>query len=77
MRIALLPSAYAPSVGGVEELTRRLAGRLVAGGDQVEIWTIRHLASMPADELIDGLRVRRFTLPMPRAHVATLASVPR
>ena len=65
MRIALLPSAYAPSVGGVEELTRRLAGRLVTAGDEVEIWTIRHPAGLPADELVDGLRVRRFVLPMP------------
>ena len=76
MRVALLPSAYAPSVGGVEELTRRLAGRLVAGGDQVEVWTIRHPAELPADELVDGLRVRRFTLPMPRAHPAALARLP-
>ena len=76
MRIALLPSAYAPSVGGVEELTRRLAGRLVAAGDEIEIWTIRHPAGLPADEMVDGLRVRRFVLPMPRAHPAALARFP-
>jgi glycogen synthase len=76
VRVALLPSAYAPSVGGVEELTRRLAGRLVAAGDQVEVWTIRHPGTLPADEVVDGLRVRRFGLPLPRAHPAALARFP-
>ncbi len=76
MRVALLPSAYAPSVGGVEELTRRLGDQLVAGGDQVEIWTIRHPRHLPADELVGGLRVRRFSMPMPRSRPAALARFP-
>jgi glycogen synthase len=76
VRVALLPSAYWPSVGGVEELTRRLANQLVSGGDQVEVWTIRHPRHLPAEELVDGLRVRRFTLPMPRSHPAALARFP-
>ena len=38
-RVALIPSAYPPSVGGVEELTRHLALALVAAGDEVEVWT--------------------------------------
>jgi glycogen(starch) synthase len=76
VRVALLPSAYAPSVGGVEELTRRLADQLVAAGDQVEVWTIRHPHHLPADELIGDLRVRRFTLPMPRSHPAALTRFP-
>jgi glycogen synthase len=76
MRVALLPSAFAPAVGGVEELTRRLAERLVAAGDDVEVWTIRHPARLPADEVIGGLRVRRFALPMPRAHAGELLRLP-
>jgi glycogen(starch) synthase len=76
MRIALLPSAFAPSVGGVEELTRRLADQLVTGGDQVEIWTIRHPQRLPPFELVDGLPVRRFTLPMPRSRPGALARFP-
>jgi glycosyltransferase involved in cell wall biosynthesis len=74
--VALLPSAYAPSVGGVEELTRRLGDQLVAGGDKVEIWTIRHPHHLPADELVGGLRVRRFALPMPRSSPAALVRFP-
>jgi glycosyltransferase involved in cell wall biosynthesis len=60
----------------VEELTRRLAKRLVAAGDQVEVWTIRHPGTLPADEVLDGQRVRRFGLPMPRAHPAAFARFP-
>ena len=36
-RVALLPSAYPPALGGVEELTRHLALALVEAGDQVEV----------------------------------------
>ena len=38
-RVALLPSAYPPSVGGVEELSRHLALTLRDAGDEVEVWT--------------------------------------
>jgi glycogen synthase len=66
MRIALLPSAYPPAVGGVEELTRHLALALGEAGDQVEVWTI-----LPDDsgretvEILDGIVVRRFPMPLP------------
>jgi glycosyltransferase involved in cell wall biosynthesis len=66
LRVVLLPSAYAPAVGGVEELTRALARQLVASGDAVEVWTNRHPPQLPARETIDGIGVRRFALPLPR-----------
>jgi glycosyltransferase involved in cell wall biosynthesis len=72
MRIALIPSAYAPAVGGVEELTGRLAHHLMARGHQVEAWTIRHPPHLPADEVIDTVRVRRFAMPLPSASAASL-----
>jgi len=65
-RIALLPSSYPPSLGGVEELSRHLALSLVDAGDQVEVWT-----SLPDDaapetaEIRDGLVVRRLPMPLP------------
>jgi glycosyltransferase involved in cell wall biosynthesis len=53
-------------VGGVEELTRRLAGQLSARGDSVEVWTNRHPATLPAREVVGAVDVRRFALPLPR-----------
>lgn len=72
----LAPSAYAPAVGGVEEVTRNLAAQLVAGGDEVEIWTIRHPLTLPAESRVDGLVVRRFEMPLPSGHPLQLAQWP-
>jgi glycogen(starch) synthase len=77
VRIALVPSAYAPWVGGVEELTRRLAIELTGSGDEVEIWTLRHPHTLPAREEIGGLPVRRFELPLPGANPRSLLAFPR
>jgi glycosyltransferase involved in cell wall biosynthesis len=75
MRIALIPSAYAPAVGGVEELTRRIAQHLIGRGHAVEVWTIRHPAELPAAELIDSVTVRRFDTPLPAARAASLLRI--
>ncbi len=72
MRVVLFSSAYAPHVGGVEELTRRLADQLRLAGDEVEVWTIRHPPTLPEDETIDGIHVRRFLLPLPAMRPAAL-----
>lgn len=65
-RIALLPSAYPPAVGGVEELTRHLALSLVEAGDEVEVWTLLGDDRAPETvEVRDGLVVRRFPMPLP------------
>ena len=72
-RVALVPSAYPPSLGGVEELTRHLALALVAAGDEVEVWT-----GLPDDhddesvEVRDGLVVRRFPMPLPASSVTAV-----
>jgi glycosyltransferase involved in cell wall biosynthesis len=65
-RIALIPSAYPPAVGGVEELTRHLALSLTRAGDAVEVWTPKAVArGRPVVEQLDGLTVRRFAFPLP------------
>ena len=76
MRIVLLPSAYSPAVGGVEELTARLARRFVDGGDEVEVWTNQHPVDLQAREEIDGIAVRRFPLPLPRLAPGALLGFP-
>ncbi|MBA3841360.1 MAG: glycosyltransferase family 4 protein [Actinobacteria bacterium] len=77
MRIALLPSAYAPAVGGVEVLTARLASHLVTRGHEVEIWTSRSAGDgLQIDEHFEGLRVRRFVFHLPRTTIGSLLSTP-
>ena len=67
-RIALMPSAYPPSVGGVEELTRHLGLTLRDAGDEVEVWTSRVDQGEGAQvSWRDGLLVRRFPMPLPGA----------
>jgi glycosyltransferase involved in cell wall biosynthesis len=65
LKITLLPSAYAPAVGGVEELTRCLARRYVLDGHAVEIWVNRHPRGLPAVEAIEGVTVRRYPMVLP------------
>lgn len=73
-RVALLPSAYPPSVGGVEELTRHLALTLIEAGDEVEVWT-----GHPDDhdeetvEVRDGIVVRRFPMPLPASSLSAVS----
>jgi glycosyltransferase involved in cell wall biosynthesis len=69
-RIALLPSSYPPSLGGVEELTRHLALSLADAGDQIEVWTGHPSDSTPETvEILDDLVVRRLPLPLPATHL--------
>ena len=70
-----MPSAYRPMVGGVEELSRHLARHLVQAGDEVEVWTPLPHGGAPEAE-VDGIRVRRFPMPLPSARVADLARFP-
>jgi glycogen(starch) synthase len=72
-RIALLPSAYPPSLGGVEELTRHLALSLTDAGDQVEVWTGLGDDDKPETvEILDGLVVRRLPMPLPATNWPSL-----
>lgn len=78
MRIMLSPSAYAPSVGGVEVLTHRLAVNLQGAGHEVEVWTARSAGDQLApDEVVAGVPVRRFVFVAPRANVAAALRWPR
>lgn len=73
-RVALVPSAYPPSIGGVEELTRHLALSLVAAGDEVEVWTGNPNDRDPETvEVRDGIVVRRFPMPLPATNWAAVS----
>jgi glycogen synthase len=71
-RVALLPSAYLPTLGGVQELTRNLALALVAAGDEVEVWTQQNdRVDPPTVDSLDDITVRRFPFPLPSGRVAS------
>ena len=76
-RVALLPSAYVPTLGGVQELTRHLARHLQGLGDEVEVWTtVNDDPTGPRVEELDGVRIRRFPMPLPSANpVVGLGSI--
>jgi glycogen(starch) synthase len=73
LRVLLVPSAYHPRVGGIEELTRQLALHLDARGHRVLVLTNRWPATAPASELLDGLEVRRIPMELPAATARGLA----
>jgi glycogen synthase len=86
VRIVLLPSAYEPAVGGVEEQSKRLVSHLTALGHELEVWTNRHPPELPQAEDIAGVTVRRFPMPCrrrsstrrsrsARLHLATLRAM--
>ena len=77
MRIALIPSAFHPSLGGVEELTRRLATSLIEAGHEVQVWTSQPPDDdVPRRETLDGIEVLRFTFPLPRANLVAAVKWP-
>ncbi len=80
-KIALVPSSYPPTLGGVEELTRHLALNLVDAGEEVEVWTGTPVDTDPETaEVLDGLVVRRLPMPLPATNwpsVARTATVGR
>lgn len=65
--VALFPSAYEPSLGGVEELTRRLAIELTGRGVHTTVSTMRWPLDLPTRTRLDGIEVwrGRFALPEP------------
>jgi glycogen synthase len=76
MRIALFPSAYQPSIGGVEELSRQLALQYVAKGHQVSVYTNRWPRSLPSHEVLDGIDVHRLPFRLPHASLRGRMSYP-
>jgi glycosyltransferase involved in cell wall biosynthesis len=65
MNIAIFPSAFYPSLGGVEELVRQLAHQLKRDGHKVMIATNRWPKSIPGHEDVEGLDVHRYVCRVP------------
>jgi len=60
MNVAIVPSAFYPSLGGVEELVRQLALEQRRRGWPTIVATNRWPRDLPAVEQFDGLTVRRY-----------------
>jgi glycosyltransferase involved in cell wall biosynthesis len=62
MNVLLFPSAYHPSLGGVEELSRQLAMELARQGHGVAVMANRWPRDLPRVERLDGIDVHRLPL---------------
>jgi glycogen synthase len=63
MHILLIPSSYAPKVGGLETAVAQLGAELLRRGHMVSIITNRYPRALPAFERIDGVEVHRILMP--------------
>ena len=70
--VVLFPSSYAPNLGGVEELTARLAASLIARGHRVEVVTNRWPGRLPARDLVTGVPVHRIRFVAPARRASSL-----
>jgi glycogen synthase len=68
-RVALFPSQYAPHLGGVEELSAKLAAAIIAAGSTASVITHRWPSTLAARERIDGVEVSRVAFPMPTGSI--------
>ncbi|MEK0445239.1 MAG: hypothetical protein RLZZ399_560 [Verrucomicrobiota bacterium] len=80
-RVAIFSSAFAPSLGGVEELVRQLSLQLERDGVQSVVCTNRWPRNLPEREKMGGVEVWRFPFRMPwggfRAKVSFPLSAPQ
>lgn len=72
MRVWLVPSAFFPHKGGVEELTLKLAQQLQARGADVTVVTSRWPGRPPAIDTVEGVPVRRLDFVTPGRHPASV-----
>jgi glycogen(starch) synthase len=72
MRITIWPSAYYPSLGGVEELTEKLAGQYQLLGHECEIIVNRWPTSLSRHECVRGIMVNRVSFRLPERNVRVL-----
>lgn len=71
-RIALFPSAFHPSLGGVEELTGQLAVNFAKRGLEVMLFTNRWPRDLPSKEQWRGVTLRRLPFRLPENGLKSL-----
>ena len=65
MRILLMPSSYAPVLGGLQTVAQTLAQHLSCS-HEVQVLTNHYPRCLPAHEVVDGVAVRRWLFLSPR-----------
>ncbi|WP_375493140.1 glycosyltransferase family 4 protein [uncultured Jatrophihabitans sp.] len=65
MKVVLVPSSYAPHLGGVESVAEHVAAGLAAGGHEPLVITNRWPKSLPENEHVGGVPVRRVAFRVP------------
>jgi glycosyltransferase involved in cell wall biosynthesis len=71
MRVAFVAAHYAPMIGGVEKHMVEIATRLARRGNEVEMLTHAEPdQALPINEMMDGVQVRRFPVPIPSSNYA-------
>ena len=60
MKILFVTHRYPPRTGGVETHVREIATRLVERGHEVTVFSADAGSDVPSEEVVDGVRVRRF-----------------
>jgi glycosyltransferase involved in cell wall biosynthesis len=71
VRVAFVTAHYAPVIGGVEKHVVEIATRIAAKGAEVDVLTHAE-ADLPLaeEEVVEGVRVRRFRVPIPSSNYA-------
>jgi glycogen(starch) synthase len=75
MKILLMPSAFYPSLGGVEELTAKLAADFQAKGHSTMILTNQWPKSLSSFESVGGLSVSRIPFLLPEPNVKSIVQL--
>lgn len=74
-RIGLITPGYPPVVGGIESHVEMLAQGLVAEGMDVQVATLDATERLPANEIRDGVAIRRFPIGQRRGRFHLSASL--
>jgi glycogen(starch) synthase len=67
-----MPSAYFPSLGGVEELTSKLATQYESHGHSVAVLTNQWPSSLSGQDEVGGQRIYRIPFLLPEKHIRAL-----
>jgi|GEM_PF-2809676 len=62
MKVALIVRIFLPHIGGIETLTYDIARGLLELGVDIKILTSRFNKDLPKEELINGIKIRRYDL---------------